>query len=162
MLGCCVGLSAAIALLPRGCCREGCRTEARLVNRRRRLSARPCARRHHHRVCRGKSGRRGGYRPAIGDVEVCTPEASHDDGKLLEGSGVGRRDATRQSRCCCLRTTSMWLSSCSMGASSECGVGGSGVLVFDMHLPRLMMRFPTPKFPRLHASRMQGLRPILL
>ena len=33
-----------------------------------------------------------GYRPAIGSVEVCTPQASHDPRKLLKGPNVGRRD----------------------------------------------------------------------
>ena len=71
---------------------EGWRSEARLVNRRRRLSARPCARRHHRRIYGGQCRCRRAYRPAIGSVEVCTPQASHDDGKLLKGPNVGRRD----------------------------------------------------------------------
>lgn len=92
LLGCCVRSSAAIASLPRGCS-EGWRPEARLVNRRRRLSARPCARRHHRRLCRGQSRRRGAYRPAIGSVEVCTPRAPHDAARQhLEGPYVGQRD----------------------------------------------------------------------
>ena len=34
--------------------------------------------------------RRGANRPAIGRVEVCTPQASHDPGKLLKGLKVGQ------------------------------------------------------------------------
>lgn len=66
---------------------------------------------------------------------VCTPQASHDAGKLLEGANVGRDDAVILDLLLAGGPAAVnvrW-------ASSERGVRGSRVLVFPMQLPRLMM-----------------------
>lgn len=91
---------------------------------------------------RGQSRRREANRPAIGTVEVCALQASHDSGNPL-GAKLMWGAATRQARYAC------WLAlgtvSCGVEASSGRDGEGSAVLVLIVLLPRRRMRFSTPK-----------------